>query len=41
MEITSHQFKLIEGFLPVPRGNVKIPNLQVLKIRKRDLQKAQ
>lgn len=30
MEITSHPFKLIEDMLPVPRGNVKIPNLQVL-----------
>ena len=30
MEITSHQFKMIENLLPVHRGNVKISNLQVL-----------
>lgn len=30
MEITSQQYKIIEPLLPIPRGNVKIPNLQVL-----------
>ena len=30
MEITEQQFKLIEPLLPVQRGNVKIPNRQVL-----------
>jgi len=30
MEITSAQYKIIEKFLPVQRGNVKLPNLQVL-----------
>jgi transposase len=30
MEITTQQFKIIENLLPIPRGNVKIPNLQVL-----------
>src|SRR5690606_38846289 len=30
MEITSEQYKIIEKFLPVQRGNVKLPNLQVL-----------
>lgn len=30
MEIASAQYKIIEKFLPVQRGNVKLPNLQVL-----------
>ena len=30
MEITKTQFKIIEHLLPVQRGNVKIPNIQVL-----------
>lgn len=30
MEITSEQYQIIEKFLPVQRGNVKLPNLQVL-----------
>ncbi len=30
MEITPTQYKIIEKFLPVQRGNVKLPNLQVL-----------
>lgn len=30
MEITSTQYKIIEKFLPIQRGNVKLPNLQVL-----------
>jgi len=30
MEIISSQYKIIEKFLPVQRGNVKLPNLQVL-----------
>ena len=30
MEITSLHFKYIENLLPVQRGNVKTPNLQVL-----------
>ena len=30
MEITSAHYKLIEKSLPVQRGNVKIPNIQVL-----------
>lgn len=30
MEMTSAQYKVIEKFLPVQRGNVKLPNLQVL-----------
>jgi transposase len=30
MEMTSAQYKIIEKFLPVQRGNVKLPNLQVL-----------
>tara|TARA_R110002111_G_scaffold51311_1_gene89886 strand:- start:33755 stop:34084 length:330 start_codon:yes stop_codon:yes gene_type:complete len=30
MEITSAQYKIIEKFLPVQRGNVTVPNLQVL-----------
>jgi len=30
MEITSAHYKLIEKLLPVQRGNVKIPNIQVL-----------
>lgn len=28
--MTSAQYKVIEKFLPVQRGNVKLPNLQVL-----------
>jgi Transposase and inactivated derivatives len=28
--MTSAQYKIIEKFLPVQRGNVKLPNLQVL-----------
>lgn len=30
MEITLTQYKIIEKFLPIQRGNVKLPNLQVL-----------
>ncbi|MCX2784641.1 IS5 family transposase, partial [Microbulbifer thermotolerans] len=30
MELTAQQFKTIEHLLPIPRGNVKISNLQVL-----------
>ena len=30
MEITKTQYKIIEHLLPVQRGNVKIPNIQVL-----------
>src|SRR5690606_362405 len=30
MEITKSQFKIIEHLLPVQRGNVKIPNIQVI-----------
>ncbi|WKD48656.1 IS5 family transposase [Microbulbifer spongiae] len=30
MEITTQQYKIIEDFLPLQRGNVKISNLQVL-----------
>ena len=30
MELTEHQFDLIKYLLPIQRGNVKIPNLQVL-----------
>ena len=30
MEIKKSQFKIIEHLLPVQRGNVKIPNIQVL-----------
>lgn len=30
MKMTSAQYKIIEKFLPVQRGNVKLPNLQVL-----------
>ena len=30
MEITAQQFKIIGHLLPIPRGNVKIANLQVL-----------
>jgi len=30
MEITAAQFKLIEDLLPIQRGNVKLPNLQVV-----------
>ncbi len=30
MEITAQQYKIIEDFLPLQRGNVKISNLQVL-----------
>ena len=30
MEITTAQFKIIEHLLPVQRGNVKLPNIQVL-----------
>jgi transposase len=30
MEISSTQFKVIEKLLPIQRGNVKLPNLQVL-----------
>jgi len=30
MEITKAQFKIIEHLLPVQRGNVKIPNIQVI-----------
>jgi len=30
MELTEPQFKLIEDCLPRQRGNVRIPNLQVL-----------
>ena len=30
MEITAQQYKIIEPLLPIPRGNVKISNLQVL-----------
>ena len=30
MKITSSQFKLIEDLLPVQRGNVTTPNIQVL-----------
>lgn len=30
MEITKMQFKIIEDLLPVQRGNVKIPNIQVI-----------
>ena len=30
MEITKAQFNIIEHLLPVQRGNVKIPNIQVI-----------
>ena len=30
MELTQGQYELIEPHLPVQRGNVRIPNLQVL-----------
>lgn len=30
MEITLQQYKIIELLLPIPRGNIKISNLQVL-----------
>ena len=30
MEITKPQFKIIEHLLPAQRGNVKIPNIQVI-----------
>jgi len=30
MEISKSQFKIIEHLLPVQRGNVKIPNVQVI-----------
>jgi|TARA_B100000446_G_scaffold116286_1_gene108440 transposase len=30
MEITKAQFKIIEHLLPIQRGNVKIPNIQVI-----------
>ena len=30
MEITLQQYKIIEPLLPIPRGNIKISNLQVL-----------
>ena len=30
MEITTPQFKIIEHLLPIQRGNVKIPNIQVI-----------
>ncbi|MEW5249819.1 hypothetical protein AB1S50_09130, partial [Microbulbifer sp. 2201CG32-9] len=30
MEITKSQFKIIEHLLPLQRGNVKIPNIQVI-----------
>ena len=30
MEMTKAQFKIIEHLLPVQRGNVKIPNIQVI-----------
>ena len=30
MELTQSQYELIAPYLPVQRGNVKIPNLQVL-----------
>ncbi|AJQ97961.1 transposase [Gynuella sunshinyii YC6258] len=30
MEISKAQFKIIEPLLPVQRGNVKIPNIQVI-----------
>ena len=30
MEITLEQYRIIKHLLPTPRGNVKIPNLQVL-----------
>ena len=30
MELTQSQYELIEPYLPVQRGNVKIPNLEVL-----------
>lgn len=30
MEITQRHYKVIEHLLPIPRGNVKISNLQVL-----------
>ena len=30
MKIIAQQFEVIEHLLPVQRGNVKIPNLQVL-----------
>ena len=30
MEITKPQFKIIEHLLPTQRGNVKIPNIQVI-----------
>lgn len=30
MEITAAQFKIIEELLPIQRGNVKLPNLQVM-----------
>ena len=30
MEITKAQFKIIEDLLPVQRGNVKVPNIQVI-----------
>ena len=30
MEITLQQFRVIEDLLPVQRGNVKLPNLQVI-----------
>ena len=30
MELTSEQYKLIEGYFPTQRGNVKNENLQVL-----------
>lgn len=30
MEITTSHFKIIEDLLPIQRGNVKLPNIQVL-----------
>jgi len=30
MKITNSQFKIIEHLLPLQRGNVKIPNIQVI-----------
>ena len=30
MKLSKAQFKIIEHLLPLPRGNVKIPNIQVI-----------